>query len=113
MRTFEEEMNRILTNIGGGEGHEEDTKPLLEKQEPLETYDIYPVPGGMVILKREEEEPIDNQVIDTTEDHKRSDVLAFITCLISTLLLLYLVTNALFLTFFPPIITVTLMLKGH
>src|SRR5258708_22477538 len=50
MQTFDEEITCMLASIDG-EDHEEDTKP--QDAEPIETFHVNPVPGGIVILTDE------------------------------------------------------------
>src|SRR5260370_30869511 len=98
---IDEDINRILASMdSNGKDAPKDTQPLEE--EVQEEYDIYIEPDRITIVKRPEPEA---QVIDsaTSVQPQPTNYFALFACIISSLLILYLVTSAFITTFFPPI----------
>src|SRR2546423_12951741 len=80
--------------------------------EPEETYHVYPVPGGMVILKEDpEEQVIDAAIPPNTQPPSRLFTSA--TLLFAFMLPLTAILFQMYLALHPPIVTVTLMPSVH
>ncbi len=76
--------------------------------EPEETYHVYPVPGGMVILKEDpEDQVIDAAIPPNTQPPSR--LFTCVTVLFALLLPLSAILLQVYLAFNPPIVTVTIM----
>jgi hypothetical protein len=97
MQTFEQELNRMLVKFDAENG-EEDSNPLPE-EEP-EEFDMYIQADRITVVKR----PV---------QPKPTHYFAIFACIISLLLIIYLVTSAFILTFFPPSVTVTILTKSR
>ena len=76
------------------------------QDEAEETYHIYPVPGGMVILK---EEPEDQMIDATPPQHKPSSSFTYAAVLFAFMLPLSAILFQLYLIYNPPIATVTII----
>src|SRR5437763_4659284 len=80
--------------------------------EPEETYHVYPVPGGMVILKEDpEDQVIEAAIPPNTQPPSRLFTAA--TVLFALLLPLAAILLQVSLALHPPIVTVTLMPTVH
>src|SRR2546423_5480603 len=76
------------------------------RDEPEETYHVYPVPGGMVILKEEPED----QIIDATPpQNKPSSYFTYATVLFAFILPISAILFQLYLAFNPQTVTVTIL----
>src|SRR5260370_35263734 len=84
--------------------HDETSEGSLD--EPEETYHIYPVPGGMVILK---EDPEDQSIDATPPQHVPSSALTYAAVLFACMLPLASILFQVYLVFHPPTVTLTLM----
>src|SRR5436309_870920 len=100
-KTLEEEVSRIVASM--------DEQADQQQPEP-ETYHVYPVPGGMVILK-EEAEPLETGIVATTlaQTQKPPVFIAYAVCLFYVLLLLSTLAFQVYELLNPPIATITII----
>ncbi len=105
---IDEDIGRIFATLtsNGKEGEEETGK--LENEEP-EEFDVYIEADRITVVKRPEPEA---KVIDAVKPSEPQPYVALGVMTVSLLLILYLVTSACILTFFPPIVTVTIIPKA-
>jgi hypothetical protein len=112
-QTVTEESTSLIPFMDENDTHEEHT--VGDGGEQVETYHVYPVPGGMVILKEDErksDQDIDNgEVLPPLP--ASSLVLAVITACVATLSVLLPLILQLYLICYPPIATVTLVPKSQ
>ena len=109
-----QDIHTILARMqSNGSGEPEDTGKH-EAQEP-EEFDVYIEPDRITVVKRPEPQA---QVIDSKPAENAPAVkpepaqyFALFACFMSLLLIVYLVTSAFFLAFFPPAVTVTLLMN--
>src|SRR3989442_14328111 len=108
---YAQQLPTILASIDNGKDAPEDIQPPGEKAEP-EEFDVYIEEDRITVVKRPEPQA---QVIDSAIPVKPqpTNYFAIFTCIMSLLLIVYLVTSAFITTFFPPIITVTLLTKSQ
>ncbi len=107
-------IHTILARMeSNGSGEPEDTGKR-EAEEP-EEFDVYIEPDRITVVKRKEPQA---QVIESKTPKSAPAVkpepaqyFALFACFTSLLLIVYLVTTAFFLTFFPPAVTVTLLMN--
>src|SRR5712692_10356532 len=103
---IDEDINRILASMkSNGASEPGDPQPLEETDEP-EEFDVYIEEDRITVVKRPEPQ---TQVIDSAipVQPEPTPYFALFTCIMSLLLIVYLVTSAFILTFFPPTVTVT------
>lgn len=104
-------------NTNGSE-ESKDVQPLDEQQEQVthEEFDVYLEEDRITVIKRPEPQA---QVIEAVEppqpqpQSQPTPYVAYAAMTVSLLLIFYLVTSAFLLTFFPLIVTITLLLKSQ
>ena len=111
MQTFEQEFNRILAKFDA-ENEQEDSKPFPE-EEPKE-FDVYIEPDRITVVKRPEpQEQVFEAVQPPQTPPQTKPIFAYVAMTVSLLLVCYLVTSAFITTFFPPTVTITLLIKSQ
>src|SRR6266852_3468656 len=108
---IDEDIHRILATMKSNGSEEQEDTGKLEEEEP-EEFDVYIEEDRITVVKRPEPQA---QVIDsaTPVQPEPTPYFALFTCIMSLLLIVYLVTSAFILTFFPPTVTVTLLTKSQ
>ena len=108
--TLEDQVQRMIATRDEN-AEQEQTEPPKVEPGPEETYHVYPVPGGMIILK--EEEAAENVVVATTRTQTQnpSYLTAFAICSLYLLLILATLMFQMWVLFNPPTVIVTLVPK--
>jgi Baseplate J-like protein len=113
-KTLEEEVNRVVASMDENTDQEQ-SEPIEETPEPEETYHVYRVPGGMVILKEGEPESqvVDSDIVPPKQGEKRVDSLTLLIVLICCIPMLGSIAFQIFEILNPPIATVTIFPKSQ
>jgi Baseplate J-like protein len=89
--------------------HDENQEGTASQQEPEETYHIYPVPGGMVLLS---EEPEEDQIVDATlpqNTQPPSSLFTYASIFVCLIIPISSILFQIYLAFNPPEATVTII----